>query len=79
MKTYAKDKKVIEFVLSDLLSIAKFQVGGKIDKDSRYRLEEIAEFLAIYAHVKPENIEGWQQIKFEPFECCCTKHKRVNK
>lgn len=79
MKTYAKDKKVIEFVLSDLLSVVNFQVGERIDKHDRYRLEEIVEFLAIYAHVKPENIEGWQQIEYEPHECCCTKHKRVKK
>ena len=79
MKTYAKDKKVIEFVLSDLLSIINFQVGERIETSDRYRLEEIVEFLAIYAHVKPENIEGWKQIQYEPYECCCTKHKRGKK
>ncbi len=79
MKTYAKDKKVIEFVLSDLLSVASFQEGEKIYSGDRYRLEELVEFLAVYTHVKPENIEGWRKIEFEQYECCCTKHKRVKK
>ena len=79
MKTYAKDKKVIEFVLSDLLSVASFQEGEKIESCDRYRLEEIVEFLAIYAHVKPENVEGWQKIEYLPYEFCCTKHKKVKK
>jgi len=69
MRTSKKDKAILASLLTDVISCHRLRLDG-------IEIEKLVELIAIYCHVKPETIEGWEHITFDPVECCCTKYKR---
>jgi len=69
MRTLRKDKFILASLLTDVIACHHRGLNG-------LEIEKLVELIAIYCHVKPETIEGWKHITFDPIECCCTKYKR---
>jgi hypothetical protein len=70
MRTSKKDKMIIANLLTDILGCYHLRIEGSV-------MEKTINLLAIYCHVKPETIEGWEHITFDSDKCCCCKNKEI--
>lgn len=70
MRTTKKDKMILANLLSDVIACHHLRLSPE-------EIEKTVQLLAVYCHVKPETIEGWEHLSFEPEQCCCMKHKNT--